>query len=553
MKTTLIAFLFLASVSLAKAQLGDAQFFSNADQFFRIYVWDGRVNYKSILRNKPLLDSLVMQVAKFDRSNCTPNRLKAFYCNAYQLLVIKSIADHYPVASVKQVNGFYTERRYNVAGSLYSLNSLEQKLIELTADKRVWLALCNGSVSGPEIYNTAFSPYKKLNAELDRRMQSLVNSSTYVIVSRQLNFIAVSQLFNWYFTGNKYEALAFINKYRFDKIDTSFNLVYMDYDWTLNDQNPVSLSAYTPMEPLVKSALISLAAKSFTAGTPLIYNMPVPDIEEVNNRIEHKNNFDTDYGFRNESRYLESNTYELRLTDKFYTQTDFYNRKMLRVSSDYRSTYNQVMMQAAYGLNSRMQGGLYYSSYSVYNDDLPAEAMDFFRVSNSKKTHLSDLQFYSKYKWYDKKYRVSSLIYFSVPIVEKRKNDKVAIGSKSYDLSLQGYYDRYPVEFMRMILNAEFLFHYSILKEKTTLDFNPKAQFIFPLLNLKPVKLTAIMDLQVSINKEKINPFTGIESIAASIQLARQLNGNAMYQYYFIGKDGGGGHAFRFEILYAIN
>jgi|GEM_PF-4633932 len=59
---------------------------------------------------------LVQQVAAQELASLSDNERKAFLINAYNILVIKGVIDHYPIGSVQDVAGFFDRKRYVVAG-----------------------------------------------------------------------------------------------------------------------------------------------------------------------------------------------------------------------------------------------------------------------------------------------------------------------------------------------------------------------------------------------------------------------------------------------------
>ncbi|MEO8146667.1 MAG: DUF547 domain-containing protein [Bacteroidia bacterium] len=542
----------------AFAKRYDNRFFRNADQFFRKYAWDGKVDYLKVSENAWQLDELVRQIARFKIDASRTERTKSFYINAYNVLVIKNVVAHYPVSSVKEVDGFFDNVKFNVAGKKLSLNQIQfNKLMKIDNDERILFALSAGSTGNPKIYNTALSYRPQLNINLENRVKSLVNDDFYIHVNDEQQTVTVSQLFLWYakeITANTIDELSFINNYRQKKIPKGYSILYNDFDWSLNDWNENTVLTYAAIQKvnLIHPVVLKIdESEKFSVSFKENLVMRDSEIISINYKNSH-NYFDEELGFRNESRFMENKTYELRITDKFYTQQDFYNKQMLRVTNDHRTTYNSFTMQGTYAFSRKLQGGLWYNTYKLYNDYSSGTTTDFFSTSNDKKFQVSELQFFGKYKWGEKKYRFSTLAYISLPLVNKRPNEKIAVNNKSYDVSLQGYYDRYPVSFMRMILSAEFKLHYSIAKENTSLDFNPSGHFIFTLYRSKFVNFTAVMDLLFSVNKDQTNPFVTIESLVANINVFYNLDFNLMYQYYALGKNTGAGHAFKFELRYAF-
>ncbi|MEL6926948.1 MAG: DUF547 domain-containing protein, partial [Bacteroidota bacterium] len=77
---------FSASVN---AQKIDATFFNQADAFFKAQVKNGLVDY-STLKSNAQLRTLIQQIENADLSTADTDTKKAFYINAYNLLVINA-------------------------------------------------------------------------------------------------------------------------------------------------------------------------------------------------------------------------------------------------------------------------------------------------------------------------------------------------------------------------------------------------------------------------------------------------------------------------------
>jgi len=552
--------LFLSCLHFsAFANEEDNSFFDNADSFFRKHVWDGKVYYHQVKKNTQQLDSLVKQIAKFEIDKKNNNRSKSFYINAYNILVIKNVINHYPVLSVKEINGFFDNYKFNVAGKKLSLNQIQfNALIKIDKDVRMLFSLSNGSINSSAIYNAALSNNRQLNINLENRMRAFANDASNINVNDENKTVIISQLFKWHEAAiaKKFPTvLDFINKYRRIRVPVDYSILYADYDWTLNDMNEKTVSEFAPLNSTERISInyISLTYHNHDELKLIDTGLVLKSHTDLNTKINHNEKlFDEELGFRNESRFIESKTYEFRITGKFYTQKDYYNKKMLRVSSDYRTTYNDVSVQGTYSFSRRLQGGASYHSQKSYNDNFPAKAIDFFSASPDKKFHSSELELFIKRKWHEKKYRFSTLAYLTLPLVNKRLNDKIATGNKYYDVGFIVNYDGYPASFMRMILSAEFLTHYSIAREIITLELNPSSRFIFTIYRSKPVSITAMMDLLFIINENKTIPFSTIESIAVRKRILYNLDCNLVYQYYVLGKSTGAGHALKMELRYAF-
>lgn len=162
---------------------------------------------------------------------------KAFFINAYNLLVIQAVINQYPVKSVMDKPGFFDKTIHLVAGEKLTLNDLEKKkLLQPYQDARLHFVLACAAVSCPLLANFAYTP-NDLNNQLTTRTGLALNNNSFIRVSKKDQKVQVSKIFDWYktdFTGNNQPVLTFINTYRTDKIPANYQVSYYEYDWALN-------------------------------------------------------------------------------------------------------------------------------------------------------------------------------------------------------------------------------------------------------------------------------------------------------------------------------
>lgn len=236
--TTLLLLLFVATSQAVDINV----FFEHADNFFSRYVKEGKVDYVAIIRDGRDMKSVMetTQLTKLDSKDITENEMKAFYINAYNILVIKNVVDHYPIKSPKDVDGFFDKIKHNVAGEELTLNSIEKdKLMEPYKDARIHFVLACAAQGCPEIANHAYEP-KTLDIWLDKRSAKALNDVDFIQVDTKEGKVMISEIFNWYSSdfseaGNEKGALVFINKYRDNKIKSDYVVDYYPYNWKLNN------------------------------------------------------------------------------------------------------------------------------------------------------------------------------------------------------------------------------------------------------------------------------------------------------------------------------
>jgi len=230
----ILSFLFLSS---AQGQTPLVEFTEKAQSFLRNYVADGKVDYAGVKAKLGEIESLHAQIGKMNLTQASDNSRKAFYINAYNLLVIHEIARQYPLKSVMDVSGFFDQAKHQVAGEDLTLNALENsKLIKPYADARLHFALACAAKGCPPLAGYAYLP-EKLDAQLEERTRLALNNPYFIRVNDKQKKAEVSKIFQWYekdFTSKGASVLAFINQYRQKKIPAPYALDYYEYDWRLN-------------------------------------------------------------------------------------------------------------------------------------------------------------------------------------------------------------------------------------------------------------------------------------------------------------------------------
>jgi hypothetical protein len=216
-------------------------YFNKADVFFKKYVKNGKVNYAEVKQHMSEVESLLSDASMMTLAAAPNNRNKAFFINAYNLIVIRSLARPYPVYSTKALPGFFDKKKYQVGKTYYTLDELEYYCLRRPyKDNRIHFALIKGAKGSPTIPNYAFKP-EKIEQQLDMRTMITVNNAEFIKVNSDSKTVLISELFKRHeadFNKGDETILSFINKYRKkDKqIPTDYKLDYYPFDWKLNKQ-----------------------------------------------------------------------------------------------------------------------------------------------------------------------------------------------------------------------------------------------------------------------------------------------------------------------------
>ncbi|WP_378178923.1 DUF547 domain-containing protein [Aquimarina sp. SS2-1] len=234
MKKIILAIAFLIG-AIGFAQ-DTSSFFRKADAFFKKYVTDGRVDYKTIKNDPALLNELLDIASGINVSKDDAKTFQAFYINAYNLSVIKGIVDNYPTKSPLDIKGFFDKTKYSLGSKTTTLNDLENKILRnnFPTEARFHFALVCAGLGCPPIIPEAYQP-NTLEEQLQRQTIIALNNPNFIKVSGKK--VQLSQIFEWYkgdFTQNGSE-IDYVNQYRKEKIPTGAKVSYYPYNWSLNE------------------------------------------------------------------------------------------------------------------------------------------------------------------------------------------------------------------------------------------------------------------------------------------------------------------------------
>ncbi len=234
-KISLLLSIILVS-NLSFSQSVDS-YFLKAHELFKTNVSNGKVAYAKIKKNPQLLDELIALGKKITVAKTNPEVYQAFWINAYNITVIKSIVDNYPIKSPLDKAGFFDKKTHKIAGKSVTLNDIENKLLRAEfKDPRFHFVLVCGAIGCPPLINKAYKP-GILESQLDAQTKLAINGS-FVKVNTKKKTVLGSEILKWYkedFVKNGTE-IDFLNAYRTEKIPSNFKLSYFTYNWNVNKQ-----------------------------------------------------------------------------------------------------------------------------------------------------------------------------------------------------------------------------------------------------------------------------------------------------------------------------
>src|SRR5215831_16238944 len=265
---TLIVLVACVFVAAPRAQepSSDAARRKSFDQILDLYVRNGDVYYRALKSDRAKLDGFLGQIATASVDKRPREEQVAFWLNAYNALVLRTVIDHYPIAarsadypqkSIRQIPGAFERTAHRVAGRSVTLDQIEKEVLPTFHDPRVYFALGRGAVGSGRLRSEAFVP-GSLEEQLLDVAAECVTRNQCAQLDRESGKMTVSSIFSWHekefsdVYGPKAPA-AVANRspieraavaFVFPKLLTAeremveknaFQVVYRPFDWTLND------------------------------------------------------------------------------------------------------------------------------------------------------------------------------------------------------------------------------------------------------------------------------------------------------------------------------
>ncbi|SHJ07223.1 DUF547 domain-containing protein [Pseudozobellia thermophila] len=198
------------------------------------YVDDnGQVDYKGFLKDKEQLNDYLTALSKqVPSNNWSVQEQLAYYINLYNAQTVALILRHYPLRSIKDIDGPWTTDFVKIGDKELSLGALEHSILRKMNEPRIHFAINCASASCPKLLNEAFVP-EKLEKQLEEVTRGFINSENNTITRDNLE---LSRIFKWYkgdFANGK--LVSYINPYTEIEIAPKAKIKYKEYDWSLNE------------------------------------------------------------------------------------------------------------------------------------------------------------------------------------------------------------------------------------------------------------------------------------------------------------------------------
>lgn len=208
----------------------------------------GRVDETDRRRLGDFLASLSeVRISEFSR-----DAQRAYWINFYNALTVKVVLDHYPVASIREIDispglfsiGPWGKKLVSVEGEALSLDDIEHRILRpIWRDPRIHYAVNCAALGCPSLMAKAFT-VANTESLLDAGARTFINSPKGARFD-DAGRLTASSIYDWFqedFGGDEAGVIAHLRAYAAPplaaKLDRVTEVYDFDYDWTLNDADP---------------------------------------------------------------------------------------------------------------------------------------------------------------------------------------------------------------------------------------------------------------------------------------------------------------------------
>lgn len=194
------------------------------------------------------LDGYIQALARLPISQFARPEQMAYWINLYNALTVRVVLDHYPVASIRDIDispglfadGPWDARLVTVEGAPLTLNDIEHRILRpIWRDARVHYAVNCASLGCPDLAREAYRG-QGLDARLEAAASAYVNDPRGVSI--RSGRAVVSKLYDWFIedfgrtpAAIKRHLLRYADAELKADLTRAGDLDDVQYDWRLND------------------------------------------------------------------------------------------------------------------------------------------------------------------------------------------------------------------------------------------------------------------------------------------------------------------------------
>ena len=220
------------------------------DRVLKKHVENGAVDYAALQNDRQLLDDYIATMGGISKTEFTSwhqHDQLAFLINLYNAETLQLIIDHYPVGSIKDIgsvfSGPWSKDVVKLFGKQTTLNFLEHEFIRKRyKEPRIHYALVCAAISCPQLRDEAYTG-KSLEAQFASQARTFLSNDKKNRVDIESKTLYISRIFDWYgddFRKGNSTLIGSLKPYFpapiRQKIDSSFKVRFITYDWRLNEK-----------------------------------------------------------------------------------------------------------------------------------------------------------------------------------------------------------------------------------------------------------------------------------------------------------------------------
>ncbi len=223
------------------------------DRFLSVYVKNGRdgvarVAYGRVsTKDREALADYVEDLSAVPVSRISRAEQLAYWVNLYNALTLKTVLDHYPVKSIRDIDlssglfggGPWKAKQVAVEGRKVSLDDIEHRILRpIWKDPRIHYAVNCASVGCPNLQSQAFTA-RNAGGLLDKAARDFVNHGRGVRISG--GRLVLSSIYSWFESDFAADGGVMAHLKRYASPSLAAKLEGFDaaddyaYDWRMND------------------------------------------------------------------------------------------------------------------------------------------------------------------------------------------------------------------------------------------------------------------------------------------------------------------------------
>ena len=152
------------------------------DQILDVNVRDGLVYYRALKSDRGRLDRYLasLSVTPAVYQGWSKEQQMAFWVNAYNAFVLKTVIDNYPLkGTIRQIPGAFDKASLRAAGRTVTLDQIERTILPEFKEPRLYLALGRGAVGSGRLRSEAYTGDRLVRQLADIQAEFVTNRYLY--------------------------------------------------------------------------------------------------------------------------------------------------------------------------------------------------------------------------------------------------------------------------------------------------------------------------------------------------------------------------------------